>query len=169
MKQNKNLGIGIATLLIIGVIIVTFAHRATTSAPNQNDAASSEASLPPPLADATPATVTTEPSQPSATPAPAPYKNGTYTLTTSYMSPGGTDKLGVSLTLSDGIITDATVTPLPSNRTSAQYQSGFIASYKSSVIGKSIASLSIAKVAGASLTTASFNEALATIRTQASA
>lgn len=95
------------------------------------------------------------------------YKNGTYSATGSYMSPGGPDKLGVSITINDDIITDSTVTNGAGDNTSSKIQDRFISGYKQYVIGKNISDLSLTKVSGASLTPLGFNDALAQIKAKA--
>lgn len=97
----------------------------------------------------------------------ASYKDGTYTTTVSYRSPGGMDKLGVSITLQGGIITDTTASAQPGNETSSEYEGAFVQSYKASVIGRNISTLSVGRIAGASLTSRAFNSALAQVRSQA--
>ena len=97
----------------------------------------------------------------------ATYKNGTYSATGSYMSPGGQDQIAVTLTLSNDVITSVSVTPEAGDRTSSRYQSRFISGYQTYVVGKDISGLSLGKVSGASLTPIGFNDALNQIRAQA--
>lgn len=97
------------------------------------------------------------------------YKDGTYSITVSYMSPGGYDQLGVSLVLKSDIITDGAVTDMAGDNRSARYQDGFISQYRQYVIGQPISGLSLSRVSGASLTTRAFNDALTQIKVQAKA
>lgn len=97
------------------------------------------------------------------------YKDGNYSATGSYMSPGGPDQVEVELTLKKDIVTGITVTPKPGDNTSAKYQAKFISGYKSYVVGKNIADISLTKVSGSSLTSKGFNEALSKIKSQAKA
>lgn len=97
------------------------------------------------------------------------YKDGTYSATGSYMSPGGPDKVGVKLTLANGLITDITVTPMAGDNVSEKYQDKFISGYKTLVLGKKIDGLKLDKVSGSSLTPVGFNDALEQIRAQAKA
>lgn len=97
------------------------------------------------------------------------YKNGSYTATGSYMSPGGQEQITVSLTLAKDIITDVSVTPGAYDHTSARYQDKFISGYKQYVVGKNIADVSLTIVSGASLTPEGFNDALNQIKAQAQA
>jgi hypothetical protein len=95
------------------------------------------------------------------------YRDGVYSATGSYFSPGGYDQLGVSLTLKNDIIVAASVTNMAGDGTSSRYQDRFIASYQPYVIGKNISGLSLNVISGASLTTQGFNDALSQIKSQA--
>jgi uncharacterized protein with FMN-binding domain len=95
------------------------------------------------------------------------YKNGTYNVTISYWAPSGSEDMGVSITISNDLITDTSINNLASDKTSRNYISKFSQSYSSYVIGQNIANLSLNRVVGASLTTAGFNDALDSIRSQA--
>jgi len=75
--------------------------------------------------------------------------------------------MGVSLTVVNDIVTAATVTPMATDQTSIMYQNAFVGGFKTFVVGKNLADISVRKVSGASLTSKGFTEALATIRTQA--
>ncbi len=97
------------------------------------------------------------------------YKDGTYTATGSYQSPGGPDKVGVTVTLKNDIITSASVTPMPGDRESAHYQSLFASGYQAVVVGKDISTLHLDAVSGSSLTPIGFNDAIAQIKAQAKA
>ena len=97
------------------------------------------------------------------------YKDGTYTATGSYDSPAGTENVKVSVVLKGGIVTASTVTNEATDHTSSRYQNMFISGYAQYVNGKSIASLNVGKVSGSSLTPIGFNQAIAKIKTQATA
>lgn len=116
----------------------------------------------------TPAPVTTKPTT-TTTSTSSSYKDGTYSAVGTYMSPGGQDQISVSVTLAKDLITSVDVTPLVADRTSAKYMDKFIGGYKSYVVGKSIASLSLSKVSGASLTPIGFNNAITQIKAKAKA
>lgn len=95
------------------------------------------------------------------------YKNGTYTATGVYASPGGREQLKVTLTLRNGLIIASSLVSTPSNPTSEEFQKEFSGEYKQFVVGKDIATLSVGKVAGSSLTGVGFNSAIEQIRAQA--
>ena len=95
------------------------------------------------------------------------YKNGTYSLTTSYESPAGAENMGVSITLKNDIVVDSSFTPMANDGRSSRYQQGFASGYKSYVVGKNIDSINLDAVSGASLTSAGFNDALLQIKAKA--
>jgi hypothetical protein len=96
------------------------------------------------------------------------YKNGTYTETGKYISPGGAESIKVSVTLENDIITSATVTGGATGE-SKEYQDYFISGYKSSVVGKDVDTVSLSRVGGSSLTSSGFNAALKLIKADAKA
>lgn len=97
----------------------------------------------------------------------SPYKNGTYTQTGEYVSPGGPETLEVTVTLTNGKITDSTVVPQAFRPTSKEKQADFTAHYKPMVIGKSIDEVMLTKVSGSSLSPKGFNDALEKIKVEA--
>lgn len=94
------------------------------------------------------------------------YIDGTYGATGSYRSPGGTEEIGVALTIADDIVTAVTVDPQASG-TSGQYQSQFASGIASLVVGKNVDEVSVSRVSGSSLTSTGFNSALETIKNDA--
>jgi uncharacterized protein with FMN-binding domain len=120
----------------------------TTSTPQENDTSS------------------TDDTQGSSADA-AGYKDGTYTATGNYTSPGGNESIGLSVTLKDGAITNSTVTEGASDPEAREYQQDFIGSYKSFVTGKNIDDIKLSRVSGSSLTSNGFNRALDQIKQQA--
>jgi uncharacterized protein with FMN-binding domain len=97
------------------------------------------------------------------------YKDGVYTATGSYMSPGGPDTVGVTLTIKNDTVTNASVTPGANDKTSEKFQKIFIDNYTPYVVGKNIDSINLTKVSGSSLTSIGFNEALKKIKAEAKA
>lgn len=97
------------------------------------------------------------------------YSDGEYTASGSYQSPGGSESIAVTLTLSDNVVTAVTVVGNANNPTSKQYQSKFISGVEAAVVGKDISSLQLSKVSGSSLTPAGFNKALDAIKAEAEA
>lgn len=97
------------------------------------------------------------------------YAAGTYTASGSYSNPGGTSEVDVEITLGDGgVVDDVTVTPKASG-TSRQYQEEFAGGIADEIVGKNIDDLDVGKVAGSSLTSGGFNQALDQIKSEAQA
>lgn len=97
------------------------------------------------------------------------YADGTYTAEGSYQTPETVEKISVTLTLADGIVTDVEVTGDPQAPESRQYQGQFIDGIAEQVDGKALDDLNVSRVAGSSLTSGGFNQAVKAIKEQAAA
>lgn len=96
------------------------------------------------------------------------YKDGTYSSTSSYNTPAGVQKMGITLSLKGGVIQSVSVDHLATIQICQSYQEVFDQGISGLVVGKSLASLgSIGAVNGASLTPHGFNSSVAAIKTQA--
>lgn len=95
------------------------------------------------------------------------YSSGTYSESITYDSPGGPDNMTVELTISDNKVTAVNIVEDAGNPKSATYQADFSAAIGGEIIGKEVNDINISTIAGASLTTDAFNEALAEIKAQA--
>jgi uncharacterized protein with FMN-binding domain len=95
------------------------------------------------------------------------YTDGTYTESADYTSPGGTETVEVTVTLADGIITEVEAVGDGDNPNSQRYQSEFSDGIADVVVGKSIDEISVDKVAGSSLTSSGFNDAIDAIKADA--
>jgi uncharacterized protein with FMN-binding domain len=109
-----------------------------------------------------------------ATPAPGTtsaqggaYKDGTYSADGTYVSPNGTETVGVELTLAGGAVSDVKITPHPSNPNTKKFQGEFAGGIKSQIVGKKLDEIKVSKVAGSSLTSGGFNAAVTKIKSQA--
>lgn len=167
--SHKKMGIVIGAIVVFVVAVVAvLAGRKPAAPAASTDTASSDT---PDTANVNPSTVTsTSTVAGTSTKAlSALYKDGTYTAMGSYFSPGGPDKIGVTLTLANDIVTEVSVTPEPGDSQSARYQSKFASGYKPLVVGQNIATLHLTKVSGSSLTPGGFDDALTQIKAQAAA
>ncbi|MGO2658198.1 FMN-binding protein [Mycetocola reblochoni] len=97
------------------------------------------------------------------------YTDGSYTATGSYQSPGGQESVEVTLTIADDTVTAVEVVGDTDNANSTRYQSEFIGGISDVVVGVPVDELQVDKVAGSSLTSGGFNEALETIKADAAA
>jgi uncharacterized protein with FMN-binding domain len=96
-------------------------------------------------------------------------KDGDYSATGDYQSPGGASAVAVSLTLKGGTITALKVVPKAENPTAQQYESQFASGVNAVAVGKKISGLQVGAVSGSSLTSQGFEAALADIEKEAAA
>ena len=97
------------------------------------------------------------------------YTDGTYTADGSYQTPETVEQISVTLTLEEGVVTEVEVTGDPQARETEQYQGQFIDGIAEEVVGVSIDELNVSRVAGSSLTSGGFNDAVEDIKEQAAA
>lgn len=155
-----------ALVAVIVVVLLAAAAAGALYLTNKNDQ-SSDVSQQAPVEDTTPSQNIADSSETQAT---STYKVGTYTASGSYTSPGGRETIDVSITLdAGGVITASKTTSDADNATSRQYQSEFINNYKDLVVGKKIDDVQLSRVAGSSLTSGGFNDALEQIKQDAAA
>jgi hypothetical protein len=95
------------------------------------------------------------------------YTDGDYEATGNYISPNGKEEIDVSVTLAGDVITAVTVTPEATNPTAIQYQTQFADGIAALVVGKDIDDIDVSRVAGSSLTSGGFNEAIEAIKADA--
>jgi uncharacterized protein with FMN-binding domain len=126
-----------------------------------------------PSAPATPTPVEVPKPAPTPTPTPKPsapastYADGTYRTSSTYRTPDGTYTMDVAVTVANDQITASSLS-FDSDGARDGYSKRFSSAYQGSVIGKDLETVSLSRVGGASLTTRAFNNALNTIRSQAS-
>lgn len=106
-------------------------------------------------------------SQSSGGDAAGSYEDGTYTAEGSYQTPETVEQISVTLTLADGVVTEVEVTGDPQAPQTEQYQGQFIDGIGDEVVGKPIDELNVSRVAGSSLTSGGFNDAVESIKEQA--
>lgn len=155
-----------AVAALITIVLIGVATGAVVMINQKPDATDSTAS--------TPSVTTTTPSSSTdssgaSTPDAASYKDGQYDATGSYSTPGGTESIKVAVTLSGDTISAVEVTQQADSRESQEYQMAFAGAYKSQVIGKKINDVHLSRVAGSSLTSLGFADALDQIKLDAAA
>jgi hypothetical protein len=95
------------------------------------------------------------------------YQDGAYEADVTYLTPARSEYLlDVSLTLTKDVVTGVNIT-YSQGAEKDPNAAKFEAVYKTQVIGKDIDTLNLSRIGGASLTTGAFNNALATIKTNA--
>jgi hypothetical protein len=97
------------------------------------------------------------------------YTDGTYTADGSYATPESVETIAVTVTLEGDVITDVEVTGDPQKSESVQYQGQFIGGIADVVVGQDIDEISVSRVAGSSLTSSGFNQAIDAIKAEAAA
>jgi uncharacterized protein with FMN-binding domain len=95
------------------------------------------------------------------------YADGEYTAEGSYATPESVETISVTITLDGGTITDVEVVGDPQKSESEEYQGEFIGGIADVVVGKSIDEIQVSRVAGSSLTSGGFNQAIEEIKSQA--
>ncbi|WP_214466566.1 FMN-binding protein [Microbacterium flavescens] len=98
--------------------------------------------------------------------APA-YADGTYSAEGAYQTPESVERISVTVTLESDVITDVEVVGDPQKSESEEYQGEFIGGIADVVVGKDIDEISVSRVAGSSLTSGGFNQAIETIKAEA--
>ena len=151
---KKQLLTTLAVLVLI-VVIVGGAIFAANDSPDDSRGASQQ----------TPDSTTS--SDNDTGPGSTTYKNGTYTATGSYVSPGGQEEITIRITLEDNVITGTSANSGANSSEGKEFQSQFISGYKPEVVGKNIDSIELDHVSGSSLTSQGFNDALDQIKNQA--
>ena len=152
---RKSVFVGIAGLSLAGTV-AGCAPSATDSTPAAPAGGAAESSA------ATPSAGTS-----SLASSGSQYKDGTYSADGTYVSPNGTETVGVELTLADGTVTGVNITQHPSNPNTRKFQGEFAGGIAAQIVGKNIDELNVSKVAGSSLTSGGFNQAVEQIKSEA--
>lgn len=100
---------------------------------------------------------------------PSAYKDGTYSATGSYVSPGGRETIDLTVTIENGVITSTSIAANEASGEARDYIQRFASGYQSEVVGKSVNEVELSRVAGSSLTSNGFNDALDQIKNEAAA
>ena len=95
------------------------------------------------------------------------YTDGTYTAEGDYATPETVEKVEVTITLADDVITAVEVTGTPSRPETVRFQRQCIGGVAQEVVGVDIDKINVKRVAGSSLTSGGFNKAVDAIKAQA--
>lgn len=158
-RLSRPVRAGTASASVLGIVALAGCGAATTG----GTAASSPAEPAPTSA------ATAEAGQTGAGATTSTYVDGTYTADGTYQTPESVETITVTVTLQDDVITAVEVTGNPTKRESKEYQSDFIGGIQDVVVGKDIDEISVSRVAGSSLTSGGFNDAIAQIKDEAAA
>lgn len=146
---RKSVFIGIAGISLIGTV-------AGCAPPAQAPAASTGSASSAPIAGTG-----------ASSSAASGYKDGTYSADGNYVSPNGTETVGVELTISGGNVSGVNITQHPSNPNTRKFQGEFAGGIAAQIVGKKLDELRVSKVAGSSLTSGGFNQAVEKIKSEA--
>jgi uncharacterized protein with FMN-binding domain len=160
--RQKKIGLSALAGVSLSVALAGCATDATAESGSGSAAETPAASA---AASAAPTPASTAAAGDSA--ASSTYQDGTYEAKGSYTSPNGQEEIDVSLTLAGDVITAVTVTPEATNPNSVNYQTQFADGISEVVVGKDIDEIDVSRVAGSSLTSGGFNEAVETIKSDA--
>jgi uncharacterized protein with FMN-binding domain len=152
--------IGIAAAGIAGALALAGCTPSETPAEPETDTSTPEA---------TPSATIAPDSSASAESSDSTYADGTYTAEGSYATPESVETIVVTVTLQDDVVTGVEVTGDPQKSESEKYQGEFIGGIADVVVGEDIDDISVSRVAGSSLTSAGFNQAIEAIRAEAAA
>lgn len=92
--------------------------------------------------------------------APAPAADGTYSGSAGYETPGGRQRIDVTVVLTDGVVTGVRVDPAATNATSRRFQERFASAVVDEVVGRPLDEVQVDRLAGSSSTGAGFMAAL---------
>ena len=157
MNQKKRLHPAVAALIVV-VLVGIVASAVIIINNNKSDTADTQNQT---SAVTDPATI--DASDTSS------YEDGTYRATGSYMTPGGTESIELTVVIKDGVISDTSIANNATDPEAVEHQELFSDNYKALVVGKPVGSVSLSRVAGSSLTSNGFNDALDQIKEDARA
>lgn len=157
-RQPNKILIGIIIVVVLAAVtagIVFFTRQQEVGAPASDTAET----------NTTPSNSTARSSSESA----GSYKDGSFQASGNYQTPGGSEKVTVKVTLAKGVIESVELERDPTTREAEEYQGKFVSGYKAQVVGKNIDEVRLSRVAGSSLTSGGFNQALEGIKEEARA
>lgn len=156
-----------ATMGIILIALVVIGSLAVVAYQSQKSKQSTNTTM---TEQVRPTTTTVEPTtggSPAAMAKSGEYKDGTYTAVGDYVSPGGAEQVGVTITLKGGVVDSVNFESKAERPMSKQFQAKFASGYKELVLGKNINEVKLTKVSGSSLTPKGFNDAVEKIKVEA--
>jgi uncharacterized protein with FMN-binding domain len=156
---------GAATLGVAGALLLAgCASGADTASVDTPSDASSEGS-----SASTPSSSASSSDTAGGGASSSAYTDGTYTADGTYNTPESVEQISVTVTLENDVVTAVDVEGDPQRPESERYQSQFIGGIADEVVGVNIDDISVDRVAGSSLTSGGFNDALEQIRADAAA
>ncbi|WP_243118455.1 FMN-binding protein [Actinomyces wuliandei] len=114
--------------------------------------------------------VSGDPAAPAASPTAGPYADGSYSVSQAYGAVDDLveeDSIDVTLTMSDGLVTQVEVVGNVMTSTSQEHVDSFSEAIDEAVVGRSVEDAHVHALAGASKTSEAFNKAVDAIAEQA--
>ena len=156
-SKNVIIAVSALALLVVGIGTAAFLNNSKENVTVNNNSTSTTAT--PTITTTTTAVITTS----------SAYKNGSYSATGNYFTPGGEESIDLTVKIENNVITDASIVKNALDSDSKNYQSIFANNFKQFVVGKNVDSVQLSRVSGSSLTSSGFNTALAKIKINAKA
>lgn len=154
MEQKPKLNPAIAAIIVIVLVGLVASAAIVITNNSKNDSTTQEAST----TDVNSTLESTDTSR---------YKDGTYSATGSYISPGGRESIELTVEIKDGVIVSTSVKNGATDAEAEEHQTLFANNYKKLVVGKEVGTVKLSRVAGSSLTSNGFNDALNEIKDEA--
>lgn len=157
---------GVVGLAAVGLLSGCAAQAAE---PGVSVSAAQPAADPSSPASASPSASPSGGSSSSSAASSSGFKDGTFTKTAPYQTPGGTETVTVTVALRAGTISSVKVVGSEHTANAKHYVEAFAGGVGAQVVGKKIAGLQVGAIAGSSLTPNGFNTAVAQIEAAAKA
>lgn len=154
----KQIGIGILVLAIIAIAVMQFSKTGNNTSETQTMEVVS-----PTVAAMERITAPEDSSAMTA----SQYKDGEYTATGNYTSPAQQEEVEITLTLENGLVTDAVFNGKGVHETTKKMQGLFSQGFTEEVVGKPIDEINLTVVNGSSLTPKGFMDALEKVKEEA--
>ncbi|MBP2437680.1 hypothetical protein [Microbacterium amylolyticum] len=105
--------------------------------------------------------------QTDITPTETGYADGTYSAEGTYQTPETVETVEVTVDVQDSVVTSVEVVGDPQATESRQFQGQFIDGIADEVVGQPLDEINVSRVAGSSLTSGGFNQAIEQIKQDA--
>ncbi len=159
-NQSGKVHPAVATLIVI--VLVGVVTSVVIAVQNNQDTSKNDT-----ITQTTQDTSTQQPATNNESTNVRQYKDGTYSATGSYATPGGMESIDLTVTIKNGVITKTELAQNATDRDAKEYQAAFAGGYTDLVVGKDVDEVSLSRVAGSSLTSNGFNRALDAIKDDA--
>lgn len=163
----------LALLLVVFLSACSSSKVVTSVVPSPTAVTAAPVVTAPAVIPTAPAVVPVVPVVPpvKTTPTPVPVApkavSGTFHEKVSYGTPEGSESLDFVFTVDSGVVSNLALGNSAKNSDSRKYVNRFMSSITSQVVGKKVSSIgTFSRVAGASLTTPAFNQAVAKLKAQ---